>query len=68
MILQAKLISNVLEGIELVNAPVGKLYLIDLDSKTDLLWISDGKHKLIKCYYEIDGETMIPCDLLEFLI
>jgi hypothetical protein len=70
MIIQAKLISLTIADVEVMDAPLGKIYLVDLDTKQPMLWIN-SEHDVFQtldCVMDIEEGKYIPCAVLEYLI
>ena len=67
MIVRAKLKTKDLDGIEIMNAPVGKEYLIDLDSKTEFGWFNFDHNygRKIESVLDVVNGGWLPLEVLE---
>lgn len=59
--------TKVLDGIEILDVPVGKMYLVDLDSLSTVQWFNEqhGQQRNIPCVRDVEEGGYLPVDVLE---
>uniref|UniRef100_A0A6M3L933 Uncharacterized protein n=1 Tax=viral metagenome TaxID=1070528 RepID=A0A6M3L933_9ZZZZ len=69
MIIQAVLKTRHLDGIEIMEpyVPLGKKYLVDLDTRCQMMWNNEENHhcRVIEAVMEVMTEMYIPIEILE---
>jgi hypothetical protein len=67
MIVKATLKTRILDGIEIMDASVGKEYLIELDSRTKIDWFNlDYKHgRKIEAVIDVVNGGWLPVEVLD---
>lgn len=69
MIVEARLKTKELDGIEVMVVPIGTEYFIDLDSKVELNWfnLSTNHGRKVEAVLDVVNGGWIPFELLELL-
>ena len=69
MIIKARLKTKDLDGIEIMDAPIGKEYLVELDSKTMIDWFNlDYDHgRKVEAVIDVVNGGWLPIEVLDIL-
>jgi hypothetical protein len=67
IIVTAVLKTQTLDGIEVMDAPIGKVYRVDLESVQRLRWFNTehGRQRDIECILDVDNGGYLPIEILE---
>lgn len=69
MIIKARLIDSMIDGIQVMHEQIGHEFLIELDSKTSVCWVNPITYKalVIEVVLDMTSEEAIPFELLELI-
>jgi len=69
MILQTRLISNELDGLKILDNPIGSIFLVDIDDKDICIWENPITKNVrpVTVIKELQNDDLIPMECLELI-